>query len=171
MARRKPKTLYPVKDLKAANTTMAEIGALKRRIAEFEAMMNEEIDRIKAGAEAEVAPLMQQVKEMEAGLTAFAEYNKNELFAKKRSVELDFGTLGYRRSKEIRPKPKHTLAMVLHRLKELGFNMAIRNKASVNKEELHGWPDERLDLVGARRVEKDEFWFEINEQKINDVAA
>lgn len=150
---------------------MAEIGAINRRIAEFESMMNEEIDRIKAGAEAEVEPLLRQKKEMEDGLTAFAEYNKNELFAKKRSVELDFGTLGYRRSKEIKPKPKHTFAMVLGRLKEMGFNMAIRIKETVNKEELHEWPDERLDLVGARRVDKDVFWFELNEEKIREEVA
>jgi phage host-nuclease inhibitor protein Gam len=171
MARRKPKRIHPVKDLAAANATMAEIGGIKRRIAEFEAQMNDEIDRIKSGSEVEVAPLQARLKELETGLIAYAEHNKEALFGEKRSVEIDFGTIGYRRSKEIKPKPRWTFTMVLQRLKELGFTMAIRNTEKVNKDELHGWPDDRLDLVGARRVEKDNFWYELNEQKLKDMAA
>lgn len=171
MGRVKPKNLYPIKDLVAANAAMAEIAGIKRSIADVENTMNERIDRIKADAEVEAAPLQAQLASIEGGLLAFAEHNKSDLFKDKRSRELDFGTLGYRRSKELKPKPKKTWKMILGAIKELGFNAALRKKESVNREELHTWPDERLDVIGCRRVEKDTFWYEIDEKKVADKAA
>jgi len=171
MGRIKPKNLYPVKDLAAANAAMAEIAVIKRSITELESAMNTGIDRIKAEAEVKAAPLQTRLASIEGGLLAFAEHNKDELFKTKRSRELDFGSLGYRRSKEIRPQPKKTWKMVLGTIKRLGFTMAVRNKESVNKEELHTWPDSRLDLIGCRRMIKDAFWYEIDEEKIADKAV
>ncbi|GAU08118.1 host-nuclease inhibitor Gam family protein [Desulfoplanes formicivorans] len=171
MARQKPKNLYPVKDLAAANKALAEIAELKRSIKARESAMNDEIDRLKAETEAAVAPLQAKMASLENGLLAFAEFNKDELFVDKRSKDLDFGCIGYRRSKEIKPMPKKTLAMVLGKLKELGFTEAIRVKESVNKDELSQWSDEKLALVHARRVEKDTFWYEIAEQEIKGRVA
>jgi phage host-nuclease inhibitor protein Gam len=108
---------------------------------------------------------------MENGLQAFAEHRKEELFSNRRSVELDFGTLGYRRSHEVKPKPRTTWAQVLGKLKELRFHEAVRVKEAVDKDELRSWPDERLESVGARRVQKDTFWYEINAQKVAEEAA
>jgi hypothetical protein len=48
---------------------------------------------------------------------------------------------------------------------------AIGTKEEINKEEMSGWPAERLDLVGARRVEKDQFWYEVNCDNIADKTA
>jgi len=170
MARIKPKNLYPVKDLTAANAAMAEIAVIKRSITELESAMNTSIDRIKSEAEVKAAPLQTRLASIEGGLLAFAELNKDELFKAKRSRELDFGSLGYRRSKEIKPQPKRTWKMVLGTIKRLGFKAAVRSKDMVNKEELHTWPDSRLDLIGCRRVEKDSFWYEVDEEKIADKA-
>ncbi len=165
--RKKPTNLHPVKDLAEANTVLAEIGMLDREIKRIKADQQEEIDRIKAETDALVTPLEERMENMGTGLNAFSEYNKGKLFETKRSVELTFGVLGYRRSNEIAPKPKHTLAMILGRLKDLSFAEAIRVKEEVNKDVLKTWPDERLDLVGARRIEKDSFWFEVKEEEIN----
>ncbi len=129
--------------------------------------MNDEIDRIKALTEAETAPLITRLNSLENGLMAYAEFNYDTLFAEKKTREYDFGRLGYRISTEIRPQPKTTVAQVLGKVKELGFTQAIRIKESLNKDELHAWPTERLDLVGARRMVKDTFWYEIKEEEIN----
>lgn len=166
MAKTKPKNFYPIKDLAAANAALAEIASLKRSTADIETNMNDEIDKIKIGSEAKAAPLQTRLMALENGLLAYAEFNKDELFKNKRSKELDFGSLGYRKSREVKPKPKHTWKMILGTLKEMKFKAAIRTKESINKDELHQWPDERLELIGARRVKKDTFWYEIDEQKI-----
>ena len=54
--------------------------------------------------------------------------NKDNLFTQKRSVDLDFGTIGYRRSREVKPLPKKTLAHILEKLQTHGFLDAIRTK-------------------------------------------
>lgn len=171
MGRVKPNNLYPIKDLAAANAAMSEIAEIKRSIARVEGSMNDNIDRIKAEAEVEAAPLQARMASIEGGLLAFAEHNKTDLFKNKRSRDLDFGSLGYRRSKELKPKPKTTWKMVLGKIKELGFKAALRVKESVNREELHTWTDERLEVIGCRRVEKDTFWYEIDEKKIAEKSA
>lgn len=170
MRRVKPKNYYPVKDLKEANRVLGEVGKLKRQIELLGNKLNDDIDRLKAENQAKVAPVATRLKSLENGLLAYAEMNKDDLFREKRSKELTFGFLGYRRSREIKPKPKHTLAMVLGKLKELGFTAGIRVKESVNKDELATWPDERLDLVDARRVKKDAFWYEIKEEEVKEAA-
>lgn len=129
--------------------------------------MNDEIDHVKACAEADSEPLLKRLDLLDASLLAFAEYNKAELFEKKRSVELMYGLLGFRRSSEIKPKPKTTWAMVCEALKSLGFDDAVRVREDANKEVLREWPEERLDLVGARRVEKDTFWYEVKEEAVD----
>ena len=166
MARSKPDKIYPVKTLADANHALAEIGDLKRQITLIETGMNEMIDQAKADADMAAAPLQVRIAEIEAGLAAFADYNKSALFKERRSQELDHGSIGYRKSSQIKPKSKITWAMVLGKLKEMKFCTAIRTKEEANKEELATWPAERLDLVGAKRVEKDQFWYEVNEAKI-----
>lgn len=169
MARNKPNRIKPIADLEQANAALAEIAELKRRIAAIESGMNEAIDAIKADGEAEAAPLQAQVKSIEGGLQAFAEYNR-AMFKDRRSRELDHGAIGFRKSREIKPASRTTWQMVLGKLKELAFSEAIRTKEEVNKDELSTWPDERLTLVGARRVKKDLFWYEIHQETIADKA-
>lgn len=171
MARRKPNNLIPIKDIDAANGALAEIAAMKRSIADIERELNDGIDRLKAEAEADAAPMHVRLSAIENGLLAFAEFNKDELFKDKRSKDLDFGSLGYRKSKELKTQSKWTWAMVLGKIKEMDFKEGIRVKESVDKDELQKWPDERLEIVGVRRVPKDTFWYEIDEHKIADKAA
>ncbi len=170
MARYKPsaKNIYPVADNKAANAALGEIAELKRKIATLEAAMNEEIDRVKAAAEEKVAPLAVRLNAMENGLMVYAENNYDELFTTAKTKEYDFGRLGYRLSSEIKAMPKMTLAQVLGKVKEFGFDAAVRIKESLNKDEMRMWPEERLELVGARRVEKNTFWYEIKEEEIHN---
>lgn len=170
MARCKPKNLHPVKNLKEADLALAQLARLKRDLGRIRDEANEEIDRVKSEAEARAEPLNARLDALENGLLAFAEFNKEELFALRRSRELAFGALGWRRSREIKPTPKGSWKMILARIKEHGFAEALRTREEVNREELHGWPEERLAQVGARRVEKDSFWYEINEQPLRETG-
>ncbi|WP_028314691.1 host-nuclease inhibitor Gam family protein [Desulfatibacillum aliphaticivorans] len=173
MARKKPNknSLYPVRDLKEANEALREIAAIKREIEAVNANMNDRIDQAKADAEVAAAPWQTKMEAIENGLLAYAEMNKDSLFAKKRSVDLDFGSIGFRRSKEVKAQPKKTLASILEKLKSLGFSEGIRVKETVNKDVLRDWPEERLAMVDARIVEKDTFWIEPDETKLTDRAA
>lgn len=166
MARKKPKAFMTISDLKQADAALAEIAALDRQLTRIKADLNERIDQAKAQAEAQSAPLIAKIKSIEGGLQAFAVDQKKSLFADRRSKALDYGTIGFRKSSQIKPQPRTTWKMVFGRIKEFAFFEAIRTKEDVNKEELATWSDEKLGIVCARRVEKDQFWYELNEEKI-----
>lgn len=162
----KPMNLVPIADLGQADAALREIAELKRRLGAREAQLNEAIDQLKAEAAAAAAPDQARLKSLEGGLQAFSEYNRDTLFPQKKSVELNHGLLGYRKTTALKTAGKTTWAMVLAKLKELEFFGGIRAKEEVNKEELLTWPSERLDLVGARRESQDVFWYEVKEEEI-----
>ena len=159
MSRKKPEVIEPIGDLAAANAALGEIAAIQRRLAGIEQGMNEAIDHAKKTAEAEAAPLAARVKALEGGLQAFAALGKGALFADRRSVELAHGQFGFRRATSLKTLTKITWDMVLGKLRELG--QGVRTKEEVDKEALREWTDERLELVGVRRVETDAFWYEV----------
>ncbi|MBF0628899.1 MAG: host-nuclease inhibitor Gam family protein [Magnetococcales bacterium] len=163
----KPDNLVCVRDLQEANTVLGEIAHLKRSIDAIEADMNESIDKIKRSAEAFSAPRRMRLDALTNGLSAFAEFNKESVFAHRRGVELSFGMMGFRRSSELKPQGRGTWAQVLEKIKELGIPEALRVREDVNREALRGWSEERLKLLGVRRVEKDLFWFALKMENLN----
>lgn len=159
-----------IKDLTEANDILGQIAALKRDLTLVETGLNEAIDGLKAKAEIEAKPLKAEINELGTALEAFATYHKVELFKDKRSIELAHGIISWRKSTEIKPLSQHTFAMVLGYIKAFGLWEAIRTKEDVNRDELHTWSDEKLEMVGARRVEKDVFGYELKREDM-DAAA
>jgi len=169
MARVKPK-IETIGSVNQADRVLAEIGELTRQVGAIEADLNAAIDQAKAEAKARSEPLRERLKSLADSLAAFGEYNKGSLFEKKRSLELVFGVIGFRRSTKLKTKSRFTWAKVLEKLKEYAFDKGIRVKEEVDREELRTWPDERLDVVGVVRVEEDEFYFELKEQRLEQAA-
>lgn len=160
--KRKPsKPTLHIRDLPEADRILSEMAQLQRSLEAIEADMNASIDKIKQSAAAFAAPRRERLASLANGLSAFAEINKENLFDKRRGVELSFGTLGFRRSSELKPQGRGTWGEVLNKIKELGVTEALRIREEVNRETLRAWPDDRLQGVGVQRVEKDLFWYEI----------
>jgi len=171
MARKKPDNIEHIADNQHADRVLAQVGHLQRQLRQIEGDLNDRIDQAKAEAAAKAAPLKARMAELDAGLLAYAEYNKDRLFGKKRSVKLHFGTLGFRRSTQLKTAAKWTWAAVLERCRELGLTQAIRVKESVDKESLAQLPDPQLEQIGVVRRPKDSFWYEVDEHAIEDSAA
>ena len=163
--RKKPTNLIPVKDLKSCDSALAEIAALKRKVSDIENRMNDEIDRIKAEADAETAKHRTRIAALENGINAFSEFNRIELFSKRKTVELTFGLIGYRQSTKISTKRD-----TLEKLEEMGFTEAIKVSKKINKDVLREWTEERLALVDAKRVVEDTFWYELKEEEVMEAA-
>ncbi|MEW6263363.1 MAG: host-nuclease inhibitor Gam family protein [Thermodesulfobacteriota bacterium] len=170
-SRRKPEPPVLVSSLTQADAVLAEIADLDRQVRSLEDAKNSELDRIKAAAARQAAPMLERRASLELALAAWATLNRTELFPEAKTLDLMFGRLGFRKSTKIEPCAKVTWAMILGRLKELCFPEAIRVKEDVNREELHAWPAEKLALVGARRVEKDDFWYETKTEELPQEAA
>lgn len=168
MARTKPQTIVgSIKDNKQADEVMRELAEINRTLQKSQDDLNKVIAEEKAVCESYCALKIKRKKALETSLQAYAEYNKNDLFGSKRSDELLYGLFGYRKSSVLKPAPKVTWAMVLGKLKQLGYTNAVRTKQAVDKDELATWPDERLQTVDVTRVEKDTFWYETKEEEID----
>lgn len=171
-ARKKPSNLVLIEDLAQADKALAEIAQHERDLARIEATLNKAIDRAKADAEKLAEPIRARLAALDNGLHAFGEHHKPEVCqGKRRSVELAFGTLGFRQSTEVKPMPKLTWGRVLELLKQKNFDQAIRRKEEPDKDVLHTYTDEELAEVGVRRVSKDAFWYEIKAEVISGDAA
>lgn len=163
MARNKPQ-FTPIANLDEANAHLGEIAELERELAAINHMMNESIDQAKAEGDAAADPLKARLEQLEAALAAYAEYNKPTLFANKKSVDLLFGTFGYRKSTSIKQQRGFKVADTIAKIKEYGFLNALRTKESLNKDVMAEWTDKQLDAVGAVRDERDSFWYEVKQE-------
>lgn len=165
MTRAKPRPVV-IADLNQAEGAMAELAEIARNLVGIEAEMNQAIDQAKTRASNLADPLKARKKALEHALGTFGQLNKAELFRRRKSLEMAFGIIGFRKATKLLTQPKVTLAMVLEKLREYGFAEAIRTKQSVDREAMREWPDERLETVGMRRVSSDEFFIEIKTEDL-----
>lgn len=143
--------------------TIAEIAAYQREIRSITDEAQAKIDEIKTAAEKEAEGIKALVELREREMSAWAAANREYLFGKNRTISLACGDVGFRISTRIRPIKKHTWGRILGLLEEAGLTQGISVKKSVDKEELHKWPDETLAKVGVQRETVDAFWYEIRE--------
>lgn len=169
MARIKPEPVI-VADLTDAGRILGEIGALDREIALIECDMQETIDNAKANAAKMAKPLQDRRKALSDAVGTFATLNRQDLFRKSKSLDLGFGVIGFRLSTSISQLRGVTVEMTIDRMRELKLLEGIRVKESVDKDACGSWPDERLELVGLKRQQKDAFYIEIKADAIPESA-
>lgn len=168
--RTKPQALV-IADLAQAEGVLAELAEIDRSLELAKAAMNEEIDGAKATARAAAEPLEARRKELVIALEAFATHNKAALFAKKKSLDLGFGVIGFRLASRLKTVAKTTWGQVLEALKSYGFTEAIRVKEEVDRDVMRDWPAERLATVGVTRETADDFYIEIKQEEVASKAA
>lgn len=151
-------------------TSLSEADALLHRIADLRAALRKEeadadiaVNEIKERLKASCQPLLDEINALEKSLAVYSEYNKEELFKDKKTIELTFGLFGFRQSTAISVRKS-----TLEKIKEHCLTEAIRIKETPNKDIMAEWSEEKLALVDARRVVKDQFWIETKE---NDVEV
>ncbi len=169
--RTKPQPLI-IGDLNQADEALRQLAEIAREKAQIESGMNAQIDQVKATAKAQTEPLEASRKRLEDALGVFGTQHKAELFpARKRSQELAFGTIGFRKATSLRLLTKKTWGSVLERLTALNFTAAIRIKREVDKTAMAEWSDEQLETVGVRREQVDEFFVELKQEELPQQAA
>lgn len=162
MARHKP-NVKRIETIEDANLVLREIGLLETELKTIDSEAHKEIAEIKSEAAKQGEPKRNRIAELSGLLGAYAEYNKDELFRDRKSVELSFGVFGYRASTSISVK-KTTIEL----LKKLHLGKYIRVKEEPNKEALAALDDETLHQVDAVRKLKNDFFCEANIEKINE---
>lgn len=166
MARSKPNP-HIVESREQAEGTMAEIAALDRKLSALTVAMNKELDAAKEKAAQAAAPLAARRKELECGLAVFATLNRKELFPDgAKSLDLGFGTIGFRFSTKIVQQNNITSEMTLERLLKFKFMEGIRTKMEINKDAMTDWTEEKLETVGLRRQKSDGFFVDVKEDPL-----
>lgn len=169
MARIKPDP-HVVEDRAQAECALAEMAALDRKLAGIESAMQEAIDTAKATASQQATPLIARRKELADAVAVYAKLNRQELFAKVKTLDMGFGVIGFRASTRISQVRGVTAEMTLEKLRQYGLSEGIRIKEEINKDTCMGWPDERLELVGLARKMLDTFFIEIKKDAVPEGA-
>ena len=159
----KPQGVQVVTTLEDVDQVLLQIAQLRLQLKRIDADAEEEINKIKELAHRQAEPIKARIAALESSITVFAEVNKDQLFDKKKSIELNFGLIGYRKSTKIRVKKT-----TLEKLKAMGLMDAIIIKETPNKEVLATYPDDTLKKVDARRVVEENFWYEVKEEAITE---
>lgn len=161
MARLKP-NINKINSLEDVDFALKEIGLAERELEQIDAEAQKKIALIKEDALKKGESLRNRIAELASLIGAFAEYNKNELFKERKSIELTFGVFGFRKSTSI-----HVKKTTLELLKKLQMFQFIRVKEEPDKEKLAELDDETLASVDAVRKVKDDFFCEANKEAIN----
>ena len=169
MARIKPDP-HIVIDRAQCEGALAEMAALDRKLSAIENEMRESIDAAKSKAAQLAGPLLARRKELADAVAVFAKMNRQELFAKSKSLDMGVGVIGFRASTRIVQVRGVTSEMTLERLHQYNMADGIRVKEEINKDAALGWPDERLELVGLKRQQTDTFFIEITQDDVPNNA-
>lgn len=148
------------------DTCLQEIGRIDRELHLLEAMQNEMIDKVKFETKESAEPLQNKKTGLELAIKDYCEANRAE-FAKVKTKQLTFGTVGFRLTTRITIKK---VAETLQALKDLVLTQCIRIKEEPDKEAMKNLSDETLAEVGAARRTENVFGYEINQEKIREAA-
>lgn len=161
MARVKAKKTTTIKDWVAADDMVYEIGELQRRIGSIKNHQAEQIELITGTYENEIADIEARVAEKIADLELFAK-SKPEDFKKKKSVQIDYSRLGWRKSTTISVSKK-TISLIKRMYCNETIKKLIKAKETVRKGELAKLNDCKLKLIGCRRIKTETFFVESDE--------
>lgn len=140
-----------------ADETIRRIGELMSGIAKAEDAARDKINKVKQELAARTKDMQESVDLHTQSLEMFCDSHKGD-FGKGRSKKLNFGTLGWRKSKSVSVTKK-----TVEKIKEVFGRKAatyIHVKETPDKEALAKLTDEQLVDVGARRKVTDDFFVE-----------
>ncbi len=167
MTKRVKPQLMTLNDLAAVDGALHDIAIEQIALRRIEADAEEQVQAIRKGAAAQAEVHQNRIKMIESAIRNYAESHKAEILPKGlKSVELNFGVIGFRLSTKICVK-----ASTLGLLKKLGFVDGIRIREEVNKEVLADWDWQKLSLVDAKQKREDVFYYEVKDVEILDPKA
>lgn len=161
MARIKPMT-GKLESLEDVNLALRDIGLAERELTQIDTEAHKKIAEIKTAAAEKGEALRKRISELSSKIQAYSDYNRDELFKDRKTVELSFGIFGYRKSTKISVK-KTTVDL----LRKLNLLNCIRVKEEPDKDAMAALDDETLGQLDAVRKVTDDFFCEANTEEVN----
>lgn len=176
-----------IENLDDVNQALADIKAAEAEILKIDNAADAQISKIKEKAAKDGEKHREVIQQMVAKIQAFADYNKDSLFDKAKSIELENGSFGYRQSTKV--SIKKTTLELLHkligrttesmkaesdkaekaRLKEeiAKLEVCIKTEEKVSKKAVGDLSDEQMLAIGASKKSTDEFFCETSKEEVN----
>ena len=158
----------------ATITTIEEAEKILKEMCELEAQWekidnaaNKKIADIKEKAANDGKVLRDTYKSHVDSLKAYAVYFRSELFQDKKTIELQFGSIGFRKAPDSISCTKQTAEL----LQKIGLKEFVRVKIEPDKERMLSLDDETLSQVGAARKSKEDFFAETKRDLVNQELA
>ncbi len=158
----------PITTTAQADEALRTIGRINRDFKEEEIVLNDAIERMKHAVEQKLQPKLDRKRQLEAELEDWA---SRALPANKlRSLDLSYGSLGYRDfPPEVAITKGHNQESVAKLLLKKGYDQCVSVKYSIIKNAVKALElsEDKLRSLGLRiRQKKNQFFYEINEQRI-----
>lgn len=166
MGRAKQQTIV-IETRDDADRALQRIGELRRAIAGEEKDANDDMDEIRKDLVNDTAPWRESLAQNEAALAAWAEANKEELFKDPRSIELNWGRVGFRWTPwKIKFLNKLKVETIIEKLRANKMAHLIHTVESVNKEKALNYDNETLAPLGMKKAHTDEFFYEVKAEEV-----
>ena len=137
---------------------------------ELEAQIEQKIQAVREQHAVELQNLMARQQAAFEKLKYFSEFNKERYFAKKKSIDMVHGVMGFRIGTPKVKAVKTTLAKALEALKAARMKRYIRTKEEINRDEIIQSRDNvteltKLNALGLIVVQEETFYVEPKEEK------
>jgi len=148
---------------KQVDELLMRAGELQRNLDEVNEQMTARIAAIKEEHKRLTAGVQEELDKVLKSLEVFAEKNQDG-FRGKRSRKLNHGTIGWRRSAQLKltKKPKEVIEL----LRKKGMDDCVKVSERVDKTKLREYPEETLEQVGATVVQLDVFFVESEKHEV-----
>ena len=179
VARRKVTPEPVLKDWSQVDEALKEIAEQRDALAVLEAQLNERMAAVRAESEARMLPLSQRQKRLEKDVQEFTETHKADLEQQegKRSKALNWGAVGFRRSRVLTTVKGWTWKSVAEALRAARARKFLRVKRDVDKDAVKkavadgGMPIKKLAQFGMAVQDRDTFGYELKSDEVEDRDA
>jgi phage host-nuclease inhibitor protein Gam len=141
-----------LKTLDHCNAALERLGTINRALEEGNRDLEQAIAELRRARLDDAAPLIRERERLEEQLRDYLQDHEGD-FEKKKSVELAFGKMGFRRSEAVELAEGLTMDDVVLLARERGHEDLVRVKTveSIDKRAAAALQDEQLVEIGCQR--------------------
>ncbi len=171
MARKRVIEASSLKTWEDVNDALRQMAEATIAINDIESDMQKQIVGAQKIAEEQSKPHKDKIARLERELKDFVTEHRSDL-GKAKSLPLTFGEVGFRLSTSVSlPRAKEKLEEIIRKLKSRQMTDCIIVEEKVSKEALKKYGEDTVNAVGATWKQKDEFGYDLNLAKLEQVKA
>ncbi len=171
MARKRVIEAPSLKTWEDVNDALRQIAEATIAIGDIESDMQKQIVGAQKIAEAQSKHHKDKIARLEREIKDFTVEHRDEM-GKSKSKTLTFGEVGFRLSTSISlPRAKEKLEEIIRKLKARQMTDCIVVEEKVSKEALKKYGEDTVNAVGATWKQRDEFGYDLNLAKLEQVKS